>query len=515
MDYIPAGATDQSILFHLSEGGLTITDFKLSYIRYDRGDGTSFAVGGPTALTALASITTAHTDNYGIYMGSDSSGGEYRTIRVDFPDAAFAAGKEEVICTIFSDSDDVIAQRIFRLDRQPVNAEQIEGSDATDQIRDAVVDDATRIDASALNTLSGHDPGATIGTADPGDEMNLADDAITSAKFDESTAFPIKADDSGSTYIARTGADGDTLETISDQLDAVETDTQDLQTQIGTAGAGLTDLGGMSTGMKAEVQTECDDALDAYDGGNGVAATGADGDTLETLSDQIDALPSSSAIADDVWDEALSGHTSGGSTGEAQNRLDDIQDDTEDLQTQIGTAGDGLTDVPWNASWDAEVQSECNDALVAQKLDHLVAVADSDDVVNDSIIAKLAASDGDWSGYDKTTDSLEAIRDRGDVAWISSAGGIIKGEDYDNFSFTMVDAVDKITPKTGKTVTASISKDGAAYTALTNSVTEIGSSGTYKVNISGVGDLNIDKGILGFTADGCVARYYHFRTEAG
>lgn len=43
-----------------------------------------------------------------------------------------------------------------------VNTGLIEGLDATDQIRDSVVDDATRIDASTLNTLSGHDPGATI-----------------------------------------------------------------------------------------------------------------------------------------------------------------------------------------------------------------------------------------------------------------------------------------------------------------------------------------------------------------
>lgn len=39
---------------------------------------------------------------------------------------------------------------------------EIEGADPTDTIRDAVVDDATRIDASALNTLSGHDPGGTL-----------------------------------------------------------------------------------------------------------------------------------------------------------------------------------------------------------------------------------------------------------------------------------------------------------------------------------------------------------------
>lgn len=65
----------------------------------------------------------------------------------------------------------------------------------------------------------------------------------------------------------------------------------------------------------------------------------------------------------------------------------------------------------------AETESEVNDALVALKLDHLVAVAEADDPVDDSIVAKLAASDGDWSGFSEVTDSLEAIRDRGDAAW--------------------------------------------------------------------------------------------------
>lgn len=54
-----------------------------------------------------------------------------------------------------------------------------------------------------------------------GSAMTLSDDAITSAKFDESTAFPIKSDDTGATQIARVGADGDTLETISDQIDGI------------------------------------------------------------------------------------------------------------------------------------------------------------------------------------------------------------------------------------------------------------------------------------------------------
>ncbi len=51
--------------------------------------------------------------------------------------------------------------------------------------------------------------------------VSLADDAITSAKFDESTAFPLASADTGATAVARTGADSDTLETLSDQIDAL------------------------------------------------------------------------------------------------------------------------------------------------------------------------------------------------------------------------------------------------------------------------------------------------------
>lgn len=99
----------------------------------------------------------------------------------------------------------------------------------------------------------------------------------------------------------------------------------------------------------------------------------------------------------------------------------------------IGVAGVGLTDLGgMSTGMQAEVESEANDALVGQKLDHLVAVAESDDPVDDSIIAKMAASDGDWSGFDETTDALEALADRGililaDVTGI--AGAAMRGTD--------------------------------------------------------------------------------------
>lgn len=64
------------------------------------------------------------------------------------------------------------------------DAQQIEGSDATDQIRDAVVDDATRIDASALNTLSSHAPDNTI--ADVDDVPSAAN--VADAVWDEAAS---------------------------------------------------------------------------------------------------------------------------------------------------------------------------------------------------------------------------------------------------------------------------------------------------------------------------------------
>jgi hypothetical protein len=61
-------------------------------------------------------------------------------------------------------------------------------------------------------------------------------------------------------------------------------------------------------------------------------------------------------IADAVWNEATDGHASAGTYGLA---VSDVLTDT----AFIGAAGAGLTAVPWNAAWDAEVQSEVADAL--------------------------------------------------------------------------------------------------------------------------------------------------------
>jgi len=66
----------------------------------------------------------------------------------------------------------------------------------------------------------------------------------------------------GNFKVTNTGGATITYDDNSQGIQDIETDTA----EIGTAGAGLTDLGGMSTAMKAEVNAECDTALTDYDG---------------------------------------------------------------------------------------------------------------------------------------------------------------------------------------------------------------------------------------------------------
>jgi hypothetical protein len=81
--------------------------------------------------------------------------------------------------------------------------------------------------------------------------------------------------------------------------------------------------------------------------------------------------------------------------------------------TELGT-GTAFTALPWNAAWDAEVESEANDALVAVNLDHLIKVAKDTNwattVTKESVI-DLMTSKSSGQTFDRTTDTLEAIRD--------------------------------------------------------------------------------------------------------
>jgi len=317
-----------------SESGYTLLDT----------DGIDF--DGLTGIHGF-SVDLSDNDDAGFY----TSGGEFdvivSSITVDGATVSFHAGSFSIDriprVNVHQISDDASAAdnlelitEISNITSLTVDASghlecdvvEIEGADPTDTIRDAVVDDATRIDASALNT---HSAITAAGIVNEWETQSQADPTGFHVNVLEVNGTAQTANDNGA------------------DINAILTDTNELQ-------------------------------VDWTNGG------------------RLDLI------------------------------LDDVLLDTAEIGaagvglTEAGGDGDQLTAVPWNAAWDAEVQSEVQDAIEANALDHLAAVADADDVADDSIIAKLAASDGDWSGFSEASDSLEAIRDRGDAAWTTGAG---------------------------------------------------------------------------------------------
>tara|TARA_R100000808_G_C2147073_1_gene154980 strand:- start:55 stop:1278 length:1224 start_codon:yes stop_codon:yes gene_type:complete len=170
----------------------------------------------------------------------------------------------------------------------------------------------------------------------------------------------------------------------------------------------------------------------------------ADWDDFVNTDDSLQAIadgggggggPSASTIADAVWDEATSGHTTSGTFGKLAA---DVLEDTNELQSDdipgtlttitgkidtidgivdnilvdtavIGAAGAGLTAIPWNSAWDAEVQSECADALTAY-----------DAPTNTEMVAAFTEIKG--SGWSASTDTLEKIYDAsgGSSTWTTT-----------------------------------------------------------------------------------------------
>ena len=105
------------------------------------------------------------------------------------------------------------------------------------------------------------------------------------------------------------------------------------------------------------------------------------------------------------------------------------------------------------------------------------------------------------AGYKTVTRTIE----------LYNRSGIQKNTALANFEFVMFDSTDHITPKTGLTVTATRSLDGAAFAACANAVAEI-SNGVYKISLA-AGDLNGDVVTLRFTATGADDRLITIITD--
>lgn len=120
---------------------------------------------------------------------------------------------------------------------------------------------------------------------------------------------------------------------------------------VGSVGSGACthEGNGFHTYVPAQAETNYDHVAFTFIGTGAVPATVQVYTTYPQTGDGYARLgaPAGASIAADI--------------ATVDGVVDNILTDT----AEIGAAGAGLTAVPWNSSWDAEVQSECADALTA------------------------------------------------------------------------------------------------------------------------------------------------------
>ena len=87
-----------------------------------------------------------------------------------------------------------------------------------------------------------------------------------------------------------------------------------------------------------------------------------------------------------------------------------------------------------------------------------------------------------------------------------------KNAEYLNIVIPMIDETDDVSPKSGLTVTVTVSKDGSSYGATTGSIAEIGTTGTYQFDADAA-DMNGDEVMFKFSASGANDTFRGFTTR--
>ena len=251
---------------------------------------------------------------------------------------------------------------------------------------------------------------------------------------------------------------------VSADIAVIEGQTDD----IGVAGAGLTDLGGMSTGMKAEVNAEADTALTDYDAptkaemdtAHGLLATEAKQDIIDTNVDDIEA--------------DLANATDG--LGALKALIDTVNTDLSNGTDGLGALKTLLDAIPTTAMRGTDSAALATEVTAARmsELDDaagkLVAIADLIKTAADAIKLK--------------TDNLPE--------------GIVKNAAFSNLPFLMVLTSDHVTPATGLTVTGQRSIDGGAFAGVSGTITEV-ANGIYSIDLLAA-DTNGDTIIYRFSS---------------
>lgn len=278
---VNAGSTNVSVYYYIVQDasatspGEPVTGLLFSDI--ETGGSASYARQGAArvdlTLITLASASATHADGGFILVDDTNMPGLYRC---DYPDAAFVTGVDLVTCQIVvaTAKNAVAAPVAVELTLGDVNVLQVSG--------DATAADNLELDYDG----TGYDKSnSTIGTTTTNTDMRGTDGALTDkAGFSLSTAGILALWHQAVSAIVTAGSIGKLLKdeitsarmaeldaaNMPSDLGNIESDTTailvdtgtSIPATLGTAGAGLTDLGGMSAGMKAEITVQVNLALD-------------------------------------------------------------------------------------------------------------------------------------------------------------------------------------------------------------------------------------------------------------
>lgn len=186
----------------------------------------------------------------------------------------------------------------------------------------------------------------------------------------------------------------------------------------------------------------------------------------------------------------------------------DIIGDTNDIQTKIGTPSDlgGGATVAENL---ADIEAQTDDIGAAG-----AGLTAADDAIITILNARLVGTIATGTHEPQTGDAYgvvnsgthgnAALKTLIDAVQADLPQRITKNTALSAFPFFMVDSADHVSAKTGLTVTATRSLDGAAFASCANAVSEIG-SGWYKIDLA-AGDLNGNTVGLKFAASGADTR---------
>lgn len=257
---------------------------------------------------------------------------------------------------------------------------------------------------------------------------------------------------------------------------------------------------GQTLAAKNDVTTPVHDADGYYNCELDATDTNTVGTMVLTVAASANALPvrhEFQVIEEAIYDALIAASAAG---FDANQRVDvgevlGTAQTAGDIMGTLGAAGAGLTAVPWNAAWDAEVQSECADALTAY-----------DPPTNAEMEARTIVS----ANY-ATSSALATVDANVDTLVADTPNRPSKNVQLNNFAFLMVDSTDFATPETGLTVSGTVSKDGGVFAALTNSVSEVG-NGIYVVTVTAT-EMNADTVVLRFTATGAADRFVTIYTQ--